>query len=124
MSVSGNILINSDATPRLVIADFSSAVSDAALKLSLYDGAGPSKFEETEAYAPPEVLLSLDSEDPVAYDSAHPLSYGTRLPAQQVARLENSHTQCTLCLIDFVFLLAHRCLVDWGRLSGAYSRNF
>jgi serine/threonine protein kinase len=69
-----NILINSeDDNPRVVIADFSSAV--AATNMKLYDQLGPSGREETEKYSPPEVLRTLLDQDFVAYDPSDPYSY-------------------------------------------------
>ena len=77
-----NILINTEGSPRLVIADFSSAVSDAALKQKLYEGVDPSMNEETDEYAPPEVLLSRQSDRPIAYDTGHPFSYGRTIKVE------------------------------------------
>jgi serine/threonine protein phosphatase PrpC/serine/threonine protein kinase len=80
-----NVLLNTEAEPRLILADFSSAVSDPALRLGLFGETGPSRQELTEDYEAPEVRLqgylskedieesggmySFDPLNPAAYDS-------------------------------------------------------
>ena len=68
-----NVLINTETLPRLVIADFSSAISTEAVERGLYDPLGPTVMEETPEYSPPEVLLTPQSTIP--YDAEHPYSY-------------------------------------------------
>ena len=69
-----NILLNSDdREPKILIADFSSGVSDASLSQGLYGAVGPTTDEETLTYAPPEVLLRASSA--YAYDPKYPKSF-------------------------------------------------
>ena len=70
-----NILLNTEAEARILMADLSSAVSEEAINAGFYGGVGPSVAEETLQYAPPEVLLSLDSENEISYSANHPQSY-------------------------------------------------
>jgi serine/threonine protein kinase len=70
-----NILINTENEPRLVIADFSSAVCNQSMTRHLYEPNGPSQLEETDKYSPPEVLRSGDDLVPLAFDIEHPYSY-------------------------------------------------
>ena len=72
-----NVLINTETLPRLVIADFSSAVSTDAVERGLYDPLGPTVMEETPEYSPPEVLLVSQSQGAAPYDAQHPYSYDT-----------------------------------------------
>jgi serine/threonine protein kinase len=70
-----NILLNTDGlnSPKLLIADFSSALSEGALSKDLFGEFGPSKNELTLEFAPPEVRLSKD--DLSAIDLDYPESY-------------------------------------------------
>eukprot|EP01038_Epipyxis_sp_PR26KG_P012424 gene12424-16666_t len=90
-----NLLLNTDdgeGSVRLIIADFSSAINDEMLNSSFhsyYSSTGPSIYEETLLYAPPEVLLSLDEyqqnyeqspsndsfDSSIAFDKSRPESY-------------------------------------------------
>ena len=73
-----NILLNTEnSKPKLIIADFSSAlfVTDAYLNENLYGERGPSIDEETLSYSPPEVLLSLSPGQEVPFDKTNPESY-------------------------------------------------
>jgi serine/threonine protein phosphatase PrpC/serine/threonine protein kinase len=75
-----NILLNTEnSKPKLIIADFSSAlfVNDAKLNENLYGDSGPRVDEETLSYAPPEVLLSLSPGEEKPYDKNNPESYDT-----------------------------------------------
>lgn len=59
-----NIILNTEIAPKLLVADFSSGLQNSAYFDSqlLYGVRGPTTDEESLAYAPPEVQLSL-SED-------------------------------------------------------------
>ena len=70
-----NILLNTEAEARILMADLSSAVSEEAINAGYYGALGPSVAEETLQYAPPEVLLSIDSENEISYSANHPQSY-------------------------------------------------
>ena len=70
-----NILLNTEAAARILMADFSSAVSEDALSKGLYGKFGPLIDEETLQYAPPEVLLSISTDNVIPYDLQHPHSY-------------------------------------------------
>ena len=70
-----NILLNTEADARILMADFSSAVNTESIREGLYGVFGPLTAEETLQYAPPEVLLSLSSESEIPYDLQHPTSY-------------------------------------------------
>jgi serine/threonine protein kinase len=70
-----NILLNTEAEARILMADFSSAVSDEALGQGLYGDLGPLTDEETLQYAPPEVVLFASTESEVPFDSQYPMSY-------------------------------------------------
>lgn len=67
-----NILLNLDALPRVCTADFSSAMHIGVQDLY---GAGPSTDESTLLYAPPEVVLSVDTAEEVPYHAGRPQSY-------------------------------------------------
>lgn len=69
-----NILLNTEGDqPRLVVNDFSSAVSEEALRRGLYGDQGPTQQELSLQYAPPEVRLSSDSH--FSFDLEVPESY-------------------------------------------------
>jgi serine/threonine protein kinase len=70
-----NILLNTEAEARILMADLSSAVSEEAINAGFYGSLGPSTAEETLQYAPPEVLLSLASDNEISYSANHPHSY-------------------------------------------------
>lgn len=70
-----NILLNTEAAARILMADLSSAVSEDALNKGLYGKYGPLIDEETLQYAPPEVLLSISTDSVIPYDLQHPHSY-------------------------------------------------
>lgn len=70
-----NILLNTEAEARILMADLSSAVNTESISNGLYGSLGPIVAEETIQYAPPEVLLSLYSEGEIPYDAQHPTSY-------------------------------------------------
>jgi serine/threonine protein kinase len=70
-----NILLNTEAEARILMADFSSAVSDEALGQGLYGDLGPLTDEETLQYAPPEVVLFASTESEIPFDSQYPMSY-------------------------------------------------
>lgn len=70
-----NILLNTEAAARILMADFSSAVSEDALSKGLYGEYGPLVDEETLQYAPPEVLLSISTDSVIPYDLQNPHSY-------------------------------------------------
>ena len=65
-----NIILNSDDPkhPRLLLADFSSALNEEALA-EMYGPHGPSVDELTLQYAPPEVLLSIGSSSGSQFDN-------------------------------------------------------
>lgn len=70
----GNIIINSDHdSPRLLLADFSSAIG--GTDEDLYGGFGPLIDEETLSYAPPEVLFSIATSKEIPFEPANPKSY-------------------------------------------------
>lgn len=56
-----NTLLNTEQDPKVVIADFSSALNSETISKTsrFYPPSGPSTLEETLLYAPPEVLLTL-----------------------------------------------------------------
>jgi serine/threonine protein kinase len=60
-----NIILNSDSSAKLILADFSSAYSirdrgmDSDIDIDLYGIDGPLVDEETLLYSPPEVALSI-----------------------------------------------------------------
>eukprot|EP01041_Mallomonas_annulata_P000203 gene203-366_t len=68
-----NILLNAESVPKLLIADFSSAISNNVLENGLYGEKGPSIDEESPQYMPPEVIFSdgspYDEHNPESYDS-------------------------------------------------------
>lgn len=68
-----NLLLNAEdaSNPRLIVADYSSAVSADALPL--YGSEGPTTDEESEQYIPPEVTLQRDRRYP--YDPHHSYAY-------------------------------------------------
>ena len=66
-----NILINAENEAKLLIADFSSAVSSEAISKGLYGEEGPTTKEESPQYMPPEVLFS----NGIPYDKSLPESY-------------------------------------------------
>ena len=70
-----NILLNTETVARILMADLSSAVSKESISDGLYGSFGPLVNEETIQYAPPEVLLSLASENEKPYDAQYPTSY-------------------------------------------------
>ena len=72
-----NILLNTEEEARILMADFSSAVSEESLSEGLYGVLGPLVAEETLQYAPPEVLLSMSSqyEREIPYNMKCPTSY-------------------------------------------------
>ena len=70
-----NILLNTETVARILMADLSSAVSEESISDGLYGSFGPLTSEETIQYAPPEVLLSLSSENEKPYDAQYPTSY-------------------------------------------------
>lgn len=71
-----NILINTEGDPKLLVADFSSAVRVNDEKFGddedLYGADGPSINEESPLYMPPEVLFS---DGDVPYEASLPASY-------------------------------------------------
>lgn len=69
-----NILLNTVYEVKLIIGDFSSAINEESLK-SHYGVSGPSIAEETLAYAPPEVLLSIGTADEIPYELSYPESF-------------------------------------------------
>lgn len=72
----GNIIINSDHdSPRLLLADFSSAIG--GTDKDLYGGFGPLIDEETLSYAPPEVLFSIASSKEYPFEPTNPKTYDT-----------------------------------------------
>jgi serine/threonine protein kinase len=70
-----NILLNTEAEARILMADLSSAVSEEALGLGLYGDFRPRVEEETLQYAPPEVTLYVATEREIPYDMLNPNSY-------------------------------------------------
>ena len=81
-----NILFNVELKPKLILADFSSAMNqEIAVEDRYYPAEGPSTKEATLAYAPPEVLLSMtalkegasldDLVGGIAYYASRPESY-------------------------------------------------
>lgn len=82
----GNILLRTEYSKdnpsvmeniKLLLADFSSAVSDDAIAQGLYDASnGPSiAGQETIDYAPPEVILSQGTDQEIPYSALNPLAY-------------------------------------------------
>ena len=70
----GNLIINSDHdSPRLLLADFSSAIG--GTDEDLYGGFGPLIDEETLSYAPPEVLFSIATSKELPFEPTNPKSY-------------------------------------------------
>eukprot|EP01042_Synura_sphagnicola_P006457 gene6457-8245_t len=67
-----NILLNAEGEPKVLIADFSSALHDDVLSLGLYGPLGPSIDEESPQYMPPEALFSQDGHP---YDLDYPFAY-------------------------------------------------
>ena len=70
-----NILLNTESDPKILIADFSSAMdlrSDANLDRKLYGERGPTIDELSLQYASPEVLLSLEGETEISFYSKKP----------------------------------------------------
>lgn len=70
-----NILLNTEAEARILMADLSSAVSDDSISSGFYGAFGPLVAEETLQYAPPEVLLSLGTKSEIPFYSLNPYSY-------------------------------------------------
>ena len=70
-----NILLNTEAEARILMADLSSAVSDDSISSGFYSSFGPLVAEETLQYAPPEVLLSIGTKSEIPFHSQNPYSY-------------------------------------------------
>lgn len=108
-----NILLNSELEPKLLLADFSSSLSDNALEIGLFGLSGPTQLDLTLDYAPPEVRLSDDEH--FSFDADNPFSYDVW--SIGVAFLELILGECVSHWVQLQnhYLLQVRSLVSWGR---------